>query len=84
INSIDDDALTVILSEQAASAEVKAITQEQRRIRDNMGELDRNSELYMRYVSKLDAQETVIEELRPKLAELIEKEQQAKELIGIE
>ena len=40
------------------------ITQEQARIRENMQQLAQNSELYNRYVSKLDQQETEMEKLR--------------------
>ena len=40
------------------------ITQEQARIRENMQRLAQNSELYNRYVSKLDQQETEMEKLR--------------------
>ncbi|MDA1049003.1 MAG: hypothetical protein O3C40_00785 [Planctomycetota bacterium] len=112
ILSIEDAALTVFLSEQAVSDEVKAairkfmqqrqewqkivaartaieselstIDQEQKRIRENMRELDRGGELYKRYVSKLDAQETQIEQLRPQVVELLEQEREAKELLDIE
>jgi hypothetical protein len=42
-----------------------------------MSELDRNGELYVRYVEKLDLQETRIEQLRPELAQLREQEQVA-------
>ena len=105
ILSIEDAALSVYLSEQAISPEVKAeirsfmqrrdelrkivaaretlekelaaIDQEQQRIRKNMSELDRNGELYVRYVEKLDSQETRIEQLRPELAQLREQEQLA-------
>ncbi len=45
----------------AASAE---IAQDQDRIRKNMGGIDRNSQLYARYVQKLNEQETTLESLR--------------------
>jgi hypothetical protein len=57
--------------------EIAAIGQEQSRIRDNMGRLDRTSELYTRYVQKFDEQETRIEDLREEIAKLLEQEQQA-------
>ena len=41
---------------------VDEISQEQARIRENMGKLAPNSELYNRYVKKLDQQETELEE----------------------
>jgi predicted nucleic acid-binding Zn-ribbon protein len=44
--------------------EVKAIDQDQDRIRKNMNALDKLSTLYKRYVTELDAQETRIQNLR--------------------
>lgn len=49
--------------------QLKEIEQEQHRLRDNMQRLDQRSELYGRYVKKLDAQETEVERLRKALAE---------------
>jgi len=46
---------------------IKEITQEQARIRENMARLAPNSELYNRYVSKLDQQESEIEKLRKEI-----------------
>jgi hypothetical protein len=43
---------------------IEEITREQGRIRENMAKLAQNSELYARYVSKLNQQETEIEGLR--------------------
>lgn len=48
----------------AREAEIKAIGEEQDRIRKNMAALDRNSALYKRYVGELDRQETRIQALR--------------------
>ncbi len=45
----------------------KDITQEQGRIRENMAKLAQNSELYNRYVGKLNQQETEIENLRKEI-----------------
>ena len=53
---------------------VEAITQEQTRIRENMGKLDQKSELYNRYVKKLDKQETELEDLRRKIKTLTDTE----------
>ena len=44
--------------------QIHDITQEQARIRENMGKLAQNSELYNRYVRKLDQQETEIDKIR--------------------
>ena len=49
---------------------IKDITQEQTRLRENMARLAQNSELYNRYVSKLDQQETEIEKLRKEIETL--------------
>jgi hypothetical protein len=51
-------------------AEMMTITAEQSRIRDNMKELDRTSELYQRYVKKFGDQEDEIEKLRGQLQSL--------------
>jgi hypothetical protein len=53
---------------EAASREIDAITQDQSRIRENMNGVDRTSQLYARYVQKLDAQETSLETLRKNAA----------------
>ncbi|HOS44443.1 MAG TPA: hypothetical protein PK794_12175, partial [Armatimonadota bacterium] len=57
-----------------AEQEINAITAEQNRIRSNMGALDRNSDLYKRYVAKLGEQETRIEKLRERIEELTQRE----------
>src|SRR5262249_28817437 len=46
---------------------INEIGQEQARIRENMGKLPQNSELYGRYVKKFDQQETEIENLRKEI-----------------
>ncbi len=53
----------------AVEQQLKDIEQEQHRIRDNMQRLDQRSDLYGRYVKKLDAQETEVERLRKALAD---------------
>jgi chromosome segregation ATPase len=58
--------------------EIKVVGQEQDRIRQNMAQLDRASDLYTRYVQKFAAQEDRVETLRGELAELREKEQTAR------
>jgi hypothetical protein len=65
------DRLSVTQAERARQEQsVAAITQEQSRIRENMGKLAQNSELYTRYVKKLDQQETELEDLRHKIETL--------------
>jgi hypothetical protein len=62
------DELNLAAAERARrEQQVQEITQEQVRIRENMGRLDRNSELYARYTKKLDQQETELEALREQI-----------------
>jgi myosin heavy subunit len=56
---------------------VNEITQEQTRIRENMTRLNQSSDLYTRYVRKLDQQETELENLRKETEGL--KDQEAKQ-----
>jgi hypothetical protein len=49
---------------------IAEISQEQTRIRENMGKLAQNSDLYTRYVKKLDQQETELDDLRKKIEAL--------------
>ena len=58
--------------------EIKAVSQEQDRIRQNMAQLDRASDLYTRYVQKFAAQEDRVETLRGEIAELQDNEQRAR------
>ncbi len=53
-----------------AQARVDAIHQEQSRVRQNMGALDRNSSLYRRYVSDLESQENELAGLQKDLEAL--------------
>jgi hypothetical protein len=62
---------------QDREREIAAIGEEQTRIRDNMGRIDRNSDLYTRYVQKFDEQETRIEDLREQIAMRMEQEHEA-------
>lgn len=56
----------------------KEIAQEQTRIRENMGRLAQTSELYNRYVKKLDHQETEMEKLRKEIEVLKGTEEEQK------
>jgi len=58
--------------------EIQAVTQEQERIRQNMAQLDRASDLYTRYVTKFAEQEDRVEALRKEIAALQDQEQQAR------
>jgi predicted RNase H-like nuclease (RuvC/YqgF family) len=60
-----------VAREQAnLQAQINTISSEQTRIRENMRELDRNSELYQRYVKKFSDQEDQIEKLRDQVQTL--------------
>jgi hypothetical protein len=50
--------------------QISTITTEQTRIRDNMGRLDRNSNLYKRYVEKFGTQEDEIETLHTRIQKI--------------
>ena len=58
--------------------EINAIGQEQARIRENMGRLERTSDLYTRYVQKFSQQEGRIEALRTEIAQRQAQEQQTR------
>ncbi len=54
----------VVQKKQQLEEQITAITHEQERIRQNMAQLDRNSDLYKKYVTKLSNQEDEVEKLR--------------------
>jgi len=58
--------------------EIQVVAQEQERIRQNMAQLDRASDLYTRYVTKFAEQEDRVESLRKEIAALQDQEQQAR------
>ena len=55
---------------QRLEQQVRIIDQEQARIRQNMNQLDRNSELYQRYVKKFTEQEDGVEKLRKEIKDV--------------
>jgi hypothetical protein len=61
-----------ISKQQSLDEEMQQIEQEQSRIRSNMGQLDRTSELYQRYSKKLNQQEDDVERLHEQLRGIIE------------
>jgi DNA repair exonuclease SbcCD ATPase subunit len=63
---------------QAAGTRVTTISQDQKRLRDNMRELPRDSELFKRYLKTLEAQETEMDDLQAKLKALQADEATAK------
>jgi hypothetical protein len=71
---------------EALEGQVRSIHAEQQRIRQNIDNLDRTSELYQRYVKKLNTQEDQLEQLKEKRVEnmssLLELENSLQELTG--
>lgn len=65
----------MINQRQLRENEIVTIGQEQNRLRQNMNSLDRNSDLYKRYVTILGEQETRIETLRKEIEDLLKQEQ---------
>ncbi len=59
---------------QRTEQQIAAITQEQDRIRQNMAQLDRNTELYKRYVQKFGTQEDSVEKMRDQIQKLTSEE----------
>ncbi len=61
----------VVQERERLDQQIKAITEEQTRIRQNMGQLDRNTDLYKRYVQKFGTQEDQVEKMREQIAKLL-------------
>ena len=61
--------------------EIRVVDEEQNRIRQNMQQLDRQSDLYGRYVRKFAEQEDRVEELRAEITRLKDKEQAARQTL---
>jgi hypothetical protein len=61
--------------------QLKAINEEQQRIRQNMPQLDRNSDLYKRYVKKLGDQEDAVEKLGVEIERLSQEETKARKAL---
>jgi hypothetical protein len=66
---------------QEEERKVNSIHREQNRIRENMARLEKNSDLYKRYVSLLDEQEDLLEEALTKIEDLRVKERRQREEI---
>jgi len=64
VNTLRDRLEQTVQQGRRLEQHIRDIAQEQARIRENMGRLAHNSELYNRYVRKLDQQETEIDKLR--------------------
>jgi hypothetical protein len=69
---------TLVSQREQLQNQLQGIDQEQARIRENMDRLDRNSELYQRYVKKFVEQEDQVEDLRRQTKMLVEEEARAR------
>lgn len=79
----------VIAKRQELERQIGVIVQEQKRIRDNMAQLPKESDLFRRYVTKFTAQEDSVEALRTQVTSGLEEEQKLRKglddyLIGLE
>jgi SMC interacting uncharacterized protein involved in chromosome segregation len=64
----------VLVKKQQCERRIREIEQDQARIRQNMAQLDRASEVYKNYVKKFSDQEKEIETLRGQIASLGDQE----------
>ena len=81
VSSLGDKLNQTVQQRRRLEQGIQETTQEQARMRENMGKLAQNSELYNRYVRKLDQQETEIDKARQDIETLKgTEEQQRKEL----
>jgi len=78
-----------VFARQQAEQRIAAIEQDQARISRNMGQLDRQSDVYRSYVKKFSDQEAEIEKLRGQISEMQAREQSLRKaldeyLIGLD
>lgn len=78
-----------VAKRQELERQVSVIDQEQKRIRDNMAQLPKDSDLFRRYVTKFTQQEDTIEGLRGQITASLTDEQKLRQsldayLIGLE
>jgi len=71
----------LVAERQRLEQRIREIDQDQARIRQNMAQLDRNSELYKSYVADFTAQEAEIKKLRAQIAALVDKEAGARKAL---
>ena len=68
----------IVRTKQEKEREIQVVEQEQNRLRQNMGNLDRTNDLYLKYVRKMTEQEDRVDVLRQEITALIQKEQAAR------
>jgi hypothetical protein len=66
---------------QELERQIAVIDQEQKRIRDNLAQLPRDSDLFRRYVTKLTEQEDKIDALRGQVTASVEEEQKLRKAL---
>jgi len=71
-----NELAAVARSRQELDRQIKVIEQEQTRIRNNMRELPKDSDLYRRYLTKFTNQEDTIDELRIQVTASIAREEE--------
>ena len=64
----------LVQERQQHEQRINAIAQDQNRIRQNMGQIDRNADLYKRYMKTLNKEEDELETLRDQIAGLLKQE----------
>ncbi len=79
----------VVVKRQELERQIGVIDVEQKRIRDNMAQLPKESDLFRRYVTKFTAQEDQVDGLRGQVTASLEEEQKLRKgldeyLIGLE
>jgi hypothetical protein len=81
VSTLRDRLQQTVQQVRQLDQQLRDIAQEQGRMRENMGKLAQNSELYNRYVRKLDQQETEVDKIRKDMEALKKtEEQQRREL----
>lgn len=78
-----------VAKRQELERQIGVIDQEQKRIRENMAQLPKDSDLFRRYVTKFTEQEDKIDELRKQVTASVEEEQKLRKslddfLLGLE
>ena len=64
----------IVVKKQQLEQHIREIAEDQARIRQNMAQLDRNSDVYKNYVKKFSDQESEIEKTRGQIASLTDQE----------
>lgn len=67
---------------EALASQVDALVEEQSRLRDNLAAIPKDSDLYRRYLKKLDDQETAIETLQAGIAKARDEAAAARQALG--